>query len=290
MNIDVEPGKYVVAVSGGVDSVVLLDLLSKQKNLDLVVAHYDHGIRDDSQDDREFVEKLAEKYDVEFEYDEGNLGEGASEAIARKARYTFLQHVESKYNARAIITAHHQDDILETLCINILRGTNRKGLSSLQDTDGIKRPLLAYSKNEIIAYVKQHNLTWREDSTNTDQKYLRNWIRHNVISKLSKKQRQQLIDVYNHTAELNQSIETILDTVTDHTQLDKKLVIASEHKVSMELIAHWLRQNGLTDFDSKTLDRIVIGIKTLANGKEIPIYGRNLAVIGQEHINIVKKN
>src|SRR5437764_343012 len=126
-----KPGKYVVAVSGGVDSVALLDMLARSDDLKLVVAHFDHGIRKDSAKDRKFVEDLAKNYDLPFVYEEGHLGSGTSEAVARGARYDFLHRVKKSHGAQAIITAHHQDDVLETAIINLLRGTGRKGLTSL---------------------------------------------------------------------------------------------------------------------------------------------------------------
>ena len=125
-------GTYVIAVSGGVDSVVLLDLMAQVSDCTLIVAHVDHGIRKDSHLDRQFVEKVANKYKLEFYYTEANLGANASEEAARKARYEFLRNIKDKTGARAIITAHHQDDLLETLILNVLRGTKRKGLSSLE--------------------------------------------------------------------------------------------------------------------------------------------------------------
>lgn len=126
----VPPGTYIVAVSGGVDSVVLLDMLAKQADLQLVIAHFDHGIREDSKQDALFVAHLAAKYHVPFESERVELGHGASEALAREKRYAFLRMMFKKYNADAIITAHHQDDVIETSMINILRGTGRHGLSS----------------------------------------------------------------------------------------------------------------------------------------------------------------
>src|SRR5580704_3560158 len=107
-------GSYVVAVSGGVDSVVLLHRLQKQPGLRLVVAHFDHGMREDSAEDRRFVKALAQAYGAPFVYDEGHLGSGTSEAEAREARYNFLRRVQAASDAQAIVTAHHQDDLLET--------------------------------------------------------------------------------------------------------------------------------------------------------------------------------
>ena len=134
MKAELKPGKYVLAVSGGVDSIVLLDLLAKEIERDnLVVAHFDHGIRQGSATNREFVEGLAKNYGLEFFYEEGELGAKASEALARTKRYEFLNKIKKQTESDAIITAHHQDDVLETIIINLLRGTGRKGLSSLKN-------------------------------------------------------------------------------------------------------------------------------------------------------------
>jgi tRNA(Ile)-lysidine synthetase-like protein len=162
MKIQVEPGKYVVAVSGGVDSVVLLDLLRMYPGVHVVVAHFDHGIRDDSHLDRAHVQTLAQRYQLPFVYDKGRLGPGASEADARTARYDFLRKAQVASSADAIITAHHQDDVLETAIINLLRGTGRKGLSSLTSGEGIIRPLLEVPKSEIIDYAKRHRLQYTQ--------------------------------------------------------------------------------------------------------------------------------
>ena len=146
MKLELEPGVYVVAVSGGVDSMVLLDLLRRQKDLKLVVAHLDHGIRSDSDLDRQLVQQVASKHGLAFVYNTAQLGPGASEALARKARYNFLRRVQLATNATAIVTAHHQDDLIETAILNLLRGTGRKGLSSLGDDKHLRRPLLHVSK------------------------------------------------------------------------------------------------------------------------------------------------
>src|SRR5665213_799396 len=133
MNVDLVPGKYVVAVSGGVDSISLLHILQAQPGVRLIVAHFDHGIREDSVEDRRLVQNVAREYRLPFVYDAGNLGVDTSEAAARQARYRFLRRVQQASGARAIVTAHHQDDLLETAILNLLRGTGRKGLTALSN-------------------------------------------------------------------------------------------------------------------------------------------------------------
>lgn len=173
--------RYVVAVSGGVDSVVLLDMMAgRYDKSDLTVAHFDHGIRAESAEDAEFVRSLAKKYGLAFEMEREELGVDASEELARERRYMFLRKTAEKYDAM-IMTAHHADDVVETVTINLTRGTGWRGLAVL-DSPGIERPLLDMSKAELIAYAKENLLEWREDATNTDTKYLRNDLRQKLAT------------------------------------------------------------------------------------------------------------
>src|SRR5688572_19923887 len=192
MNLKISPGKYVVAVSGGVDSMVLLDLLRQKSKLELIVAHFDHGVREESARDRKLVQRIAKSYGLPFFYAEGNLGPKVGEALAREARYAFLRKIQEEQGAEAIITAHHQDDMLETAIMNLLRGTGRRGLSSLKSREGLVRPLLDWTKKDVREYAEEHDLVWAEDSTNDDDRYLRNYIRHNILSRFTKEGREAL--------------------------------------------------------------------------------------------------
>lgn len=166
----------VVAVSGGVDSVVLLDFLSRQQRYELVMAHFEHGIRGEaSQADARFVEYLSQKYRVKYEIGYGNLSKSASEADAREKRYAFLKGVASKYGGR-IVTAHHLDDLVETVAINLVRGTGWRGLAVFGNAS-LLRPLLRYQKSELYDYALRHRLEWVEDETNRTDAYLRNRLR-----------------------------------------------------------------------------------------------------------------
>ncbi len=166
--------KLLVAVSGGVDSVVLLDMLVRAGEHELVVAHFDHGIREDSASDVEFVASLAKKYGLPFETKREELGKGASEELARTRRYEFLRAVAKKYDAQ-IATAHHMDDIAETIAINLTRGTGWRGVAVL--ASDVYRPLLGKTKADLVYYAQEHQLDWYEDSTNESAAYLRNRIR-----------------------------------------------------------------------------------------------------------------
>jgi tRNA(Ile)-lysidine synthase len=276
-SIPLSQGTYVVAVSGGVDSVVLLDILAKPASSfqlptsKLVVAHLDHGIRESSSKDREFVQDLAVKYGLQFVYNIANLGAGASEATARKARYEFLHAVRRACDAKAIITAHHQDDRIETAFINLIRGTGRKGLTSLTTKNSIIRPLLHYSKCDVVTYAKERGLQWREDATNKDAKYLRNKIRHSIVPKLTTQQRADLVSLLNDLQAKNDIIDAMLiNKVHTHSprinHLNKDIIMHSDFNESCEIIATWLRCNNVLSFDKKLIHNLVVNIKTLASG------------------------
>jgi tRNA(Ile)-lysidine synthase len=285
MKVQIEPGMYVVAVSGGVDSIVLLDLLCRQSNLKLVVAHFDHGIREASGKDRQFVQRLSEQYALPFVYDEGKLGPRASEAQARAARYEFLKHVRRASNAQAIMTAHHQDDVLETIILNILRGTNRKGLSSLASSAGMIRPLLGYKKSELVTYAKEHQLSWHEDETNTNEAYLRNYVRHHILPRFSVEDKERLLVIAHESHPTNAHIDEVtgdlLKKISHEDMLERHAFIMLPHSIAREVMATWLRLHGVREFDARTIERAVHGSKTLQAGKQV-------AILSGVHLHIGK--
>jgi len=170
--------------------MVLLDALQTNRTIggidpwkqlakaDLIIAHFDHGIRQDSRQDARFVASVAERMGILFESAREELGQGASEELARDRRYVFLRSVAQKHNAQ-LITAHHEGDVGETIAINLTRGTGWRGVAVL-DTPGVNRPLLCVTKQEIREYADAHSILWHEDSTNTDTRYLRNALRQKM--------------------------------------------------------------------------------------------------------------
>jgi tRNA(Ile)-lysidine synthase len=194
--------KYIVAVSGGVDSMVLLDMMVRAGVGELIVAHFDHGIRPDSHLDAAFVKKIAQQHGLVFETRREVLGASASEALARERRYAFLRHVAKKHNAH-IVTAHHLDDVVETVAINMTRGTGWRGLAALHSN--IRRPLIDMEKSDLITYAMKRNLPWREDSTNTSAVYLRNRLRRKTPL-LSLDQKRELRALHAHQRALRNEI------------------------------------------------------------------------------------
>jgi len=278
-----KPGRYVVAVSGGVDSMVLLDILSRESDLNLTVAHLDHGIREDSAQDSELVRQVSDTLGVDWVGHQANLGKQTSEAKAREVRYNFLSKVKQDTNADGIITAHHQDDVIETALLNMLRGTGRKGLTSLGSGSDIIRPLLKVPKSDLIAYANDQGLVWREDSTNSDENYLRNYIRLNYVVKLSQQDRQELINIISNMQNTNKELDNILAKYLQDQSvsgsIDRDWFNHLPHNVAREVLASWLRFNDVRSFDSKTLERLVVAAKTGQTGKTFPVVsGYNMKV------------
>jgi tRNA(Ile)-lysidine synthetase-like protein len=293
MNVRVTPGKYVVAVSGGVDSMVLLDLLRQKPRLQLVIAHFDHGIRPDSAEDRKLVQRIARAYDLPFVYGRGRLGPNASEALGREARYTFLRRMQQQHGARAIITAHHQDDMLETAIINLLRGTGRKGLSSLRSREGLVRPMLDWTKKDIRTYAEEHDIIWNEESTNASDRYLRNYIRHHLLSRFGLQNRASLLHRIKRAGRLNQEIDELLDkdlrTQPAQNEMNRSWYLQLPYAVAGEMMAAWLRRNGIMQFDRHLIDRLVVAAKTARPGKQADINARVVLHFTKDKITLTNR-
>jgi tRNA(Ile)-lysidine synthetase-like protein len=293
MQITVGPGKYVVAVSGGVDSMALLDMLHGQPGLQLVVAHYDHGIREDSDQERTLVAAAAAMYGLPFESEQGRLGAHASEAAARKARYDFLQRTLNKHGAKAIITAHHQDDLVETAIINLIRGTGRKGLTSLASREGIVRPLLNVPKSELLHYAEERSIPWREDSTNQSEAYLRNYIRRSILPRLGKDGKRQLLAIIQKAELHNPAIDSLLHAdITAHQingGLGRHWFIMLPHAVARETMAAWLRLQGIREFDSKAIERLVVAAKVALPGKQVDVNAGHFLKVGRRSLQLIRR-
>lgn len=268
METKVPKGRYVLAVSGGVDSMVLLDIMAKKPELELVVAHFDHGIRSKlvAAKEKKSVAFEARKHGLKFIVGRGDLGVGASEETARKARYAFLDKVKKKYKADAVVTAHHQDDLIETALINTLRGTGRRGLSAIATNADIKRPLLDIPKEELIKYAIKNKLAWSEDVTNSDTSYLRNYLRKALLPSLKAGDRDKLVINIQNVAKNQDKLEELIATLSQ--KIEKEGVINRQKfntlpvEIANELAAYWLRKGGLTEYERRTIESVVTALKT----------------------------
>ena len=252
--------KYVVAVSGGVDSVVLLDILSHQPGIELIVAHFDHGVRYDSGIDAIFVAGLAKKYGLPFETKREELGPDVSEDKARIRRYKFLRSVAKKHGAQ-LVTAHHADDVIETIAINLSRGTGWRGLAVL-DSDVI-RLLTGITKSEILDYARQNKLEWHDDSTNFENKYLRNRIRH-YTNNLEDDKKRQLLSLWTEQKSLKRLIsEEVARLVGDGPTYSRYFFIHIDASTAMECLRHIIG----TRLTRPQLTKAIHAIKTALPGK-----------------------
>lgn len=241
-NLD-KNASIVVACSGGPDSMCLLDLVTKLKdelNLNIIVAHVNHKLRSESEEEAKMVENYAKENNITFElleitnYINGNF----TEEDARKRRYNFFNEIIKKYQASALLTAHHGDDLIETILMRLTRGSNLSGyigIKEISQTDNYKtlRPLLTITKDEIVNYLKENNVPYRLDKTNEELKHTRNRYRHIVLPFL-KKENPKVHEKY-----LKFSKELIeYDNFVNTYIKDKKFIVDNSiviNKVSSEI-------------------------------------------------------
>ena len=213
--------RILLAVSGGIDSVVMLDLFYRAK-YKIAIAHCNFQLRaNDSDEDEQFVKKLGEKYGVEvftkrFETNTYALSNNLSTQVAaRELRYTWFEELRKETSFDQVAVAHNEDDKVETFFINLSRGSGLKGLKGIPlKRDKIIRPVLFASREKIVAYAKKSKLVFRDDSSNKEDKYLRNKIRLNLIpelEKISPKFSHSVIDSINHLSEADILLQQLLE-------------------------------------------------------------------------------
>lgn len=188
--------KLLIAVSGGIDSVVLCELC-KQAEFDFTIAHCNFQLRGaESKRDEQFVRELAKKYNVEVEVKKFDTEKYAADnklstqEAARNLRYEWFEKLITQSTNKQfnhLLTAHHADDNAETIVMNFFRGTGLHGLTGIPAKNGyIKRSLLKFSKEDLIAFANEHHLEFVEDSSNQSSKYTRNYFRNEIIPAISK--------------------------------------------------------------------------------------------------------
>ena len=231
--------KLIIAVSGGVDSIVLFHLCLKLK-LNFFVAHCNFKLRKKESDlDEKFVRDLAIKHNIKFytkSFNTKKLSNNDNKSIqmvARELRYSWFEELSKELNVKHILTAHHLDDSLETFLINLSRGSGIDGLLGIPEVnDTVYRPLLIFKKDEILSYAKENKITWREDSSNKKREYLRNQIRLEVIPKL-KEINPNLLDNFSKSIDrLQQSKSIIKDKMDDFI---KNVSFTRDEKIYFEI-------------------------------------------------------
>ena len=265
--------RIAVALSGGLDSVVLLDTVCKaqaKNSLTHIYAfHIHHGLQKQADDWLIFCEKLAKKYKIHFDFRllhlTGSQEQGNIEARARAGRYEALTDLCVEYGIEDLLLAHHQNDQAETVLLQLLRGAGVAGvaampssrqLDSKQGKITLWRPLLDQSKKELEAYAKEHKLKWIEDLSNQDSKYRRNAIRKTIIPALEKIQPEAISNLA-RSAGLLAEAQTLLDrlamqdgkTILLKNGIELKQLIELAKKdlpAANNLLRYWLKINELT--------------------------------------------
>ena len=234
-----EKSKLLIAISGGMDSVVLTHLCYKMK-FNIALAHCNFNLRGDESDaDEDFVLQLAEDLNLEVFIESFDTETYAKEQqlstqmAARNLRYAWFNELMEQLQFDYLLTAHHADDNLETFLINLSRGTGLEGLTGIPEINGtIVRPLLAFSRQELEGYATENKITWREDSSNITTKYLRNKIRHDVIPAL-KGANPHVLQNFNKTLSfLQDSNEIIEDRIVE---IQKKVVSVEKDLIRLNI-------------------------------------------------------
>lgn len=181
----------IIGVSAGPDSMCLLDLLQK-KTTKIVVCHINHNVRKESIEEEEYITKYCQDKNIILEKTTiNNYQENNFENEARKKRYMFYEEILKKYNSKTLLLAHHGDDLIETILMKISRGSNLEGYAGIKEISNVKnyqiiRPLLKYTKEDIINYNKSNNIKYYNDSSNQSTNYTRNRYRLNILPLLKK--------------------------------------------------------------------------------------------------------
>jgi tRNA(Ile)-lysidine synthase len=268
--------RYLIGVSGGRDSVALLHWLIDSGYKQLVVCHLNHQLRGASSDaDARFVEKLAAKYQTDFELGSVDVRALAKknvmslETAAREARYTFFAKAVQSHHCHTIFLAHHADDLVETFLFNLIRGAGLTGLTAMRDVSTrdlqdiklliIVRPLLSVWRKEIDNYVRQHRLKFREDATNKNLAPIRNRIRNRVIpyleNTLGRNIRQNIWRTAMIAAEEEAWIENELP---DATEANLSVVKLRTLPVALQrrAILKWLRAQNVANIGFDAVERV----------------------------------
>lgn len=263
---DNNASSYVLAVSAGVDSMVSLDLFTKFCDKPFRVAYFDHQIRENTDFDISLIKTYCSKNGLEFELGRADIPiiKGNLEANARKCRYEFLNSVNQKDGL--IVTAHHSDDQVETVFMNFLKGSFVSGLAGLARIDynrNLWRPLLSFTKNEILEYAAKNKIKFVEDSTNSDPKYLRNFLRLKVLPQLNEKIGSlqavaRNADFYSELDDyLDQNVELFLSNNFRDNKVERVVVMEQPSFLRFKIYQKLAGNYELSIADFKEIDELV---------------------------------
>ncbi|WP_294794882.1 tRNA lysidine(34) synthetase TilS [uncultured Fenollaria sp.] len=295
----IDKGDTIVsAVSGGSDSVFMLEMLlaiKEEYSLKIIVSHVNHGLRGaEAQRDEDFVKNLAEKYGLIYEVEHIDMAGYAKEhsltceEAGRKLRYLFFEEIKEKYKADKVAIAHNENDVAETIFLNIFRGTGLDGLESIPlRRDFYIRPILCFEKSEILDFLKENNIHYVDDSTNFTNDYKRNMIRNEIIPFIKKNFNENIVSSMSRLASIAKENNLYLEDIIS----DKYIDIVKDNTISRDefnnlnhyektlVLRKFLREN-LNYLNNISKDNIedMINLIKLDSGKKYDIDGKHYLV------------
>lgn len=278
----------ILAISGGVDSMVMLDLMCKKfPSQDLIVAHFDHNARPSSSTDREFVQKYCQKHGLEFvtEIAPEVKKKRLSEVEARNMRYAFLQRVSREHEDAPIYTAQHLDDLVESIAINLIRGTGWRGLA-VMNRSNLVRPLLdgkIYDRQDVLRYASKNNISFRQDPTNSEDDYLRNRLRPLVLE-LPRTTKEKLLELRNQQCQLTENLKGEITTLSpDSTALPRQLFRTLPDTVALELLRQITEERYGLLCTRPQLEDFLQAIRSYKPGKQFNLPNNQLVKISRNY-------
>lgn len=251
---------YLLALSGGVDSMVLADLF-RQSGLDFQLAHVNYHLRGKASNlDQKVVSDFCEEYNIPlYIYDVSEKDQQPENSIqnwARELRYVFFREIQKQENLDYLVTAHHLNDQLETFIINLSKAAGIRGLAGIpRNENNVIRPLLDFSKDQIYEFARENKIEFREDQSNQKTDYLRNKIRHHVVPELEKLNRSFLDNFSKSIRYINETKDFIKQTVDEKLKgleidsSDNKIIIDKENLAKEPQLIRYeiLKRLGFTD-------------------------------------------
>lgn len=302
----VKEDDYVVcATSGGVDSMTLLYLLTivrEKIKINIVCAHINHNLREESYEEFSFVKNYCKKNNIIFEGKifEKNIS-GNLESEFRKRRYKFFDDIVNKYNAKYLLTAHHADDLIETILMRIVRGSAIKGYSGFEkitkrkDYD-ILRPLIFYTKQDIYSYTQENHIEYREDKTNESDNYTRNRYRKYILPKLKDENKnvhkkflkfsEELNDANNF---INKYVDNLLKKYYKNFILDITYLVNEDDYILKKVIYKMLYNiytNNINQINDQNINNIIKIIKSKKPNLSINLKNNIIAVKKYNNLEI----
>ena len=288
LNPDFKTKKYLLAISGGVDSMVLFHFFQRL-NLKFEVSHINYGLRGkDSDADELLVRNICKKNNVPFHFyqvfEKDQKPKNSIQEWARNLRYDFFRKIQEKENIDFIVTAHHLNDDLETFVINLSKASGIKGLSGIPSNENsILRPLLPFTKEEIYVFAKENNIEFREDLSNQKNDYLRNKIRNEITPKLLETNENFLENFGKSLSYLKETRDFVEEKIAEleqkiisekgnYLELNKKRFLKESDFVHFEI----LRKFGFTSLEE------ILKIKNAETGKTF--------ISSEYHLTIDREN